>query len=506
VLWFALPVEPQHFDVLIVGAGLSGIGAAYYLQTRCPGKRYAILEARQDLGGTWDLFRYPGIRCDSDMHTLGFSFRPWTSPQSIADGASILAYLRDTAREHGIDGRIRFGLRVEHARWSTAEGRWTVRARRGETGATETFTCGFLWACTGYYRYDEGYTPDFPGMDRFEGRIMHPQRWGPDVDYAGKRVVVIGSGATAVTLVPALAKRAAHVTMLQRSPTYIVSLPAEDRASKWLRRRLPEETAYALTRWKNVVRMALFYRVARRYPAHVRRALLGRVRRSLGPGFDVGQHFAPRYDPWDERVCLVPDDDLFEALRSGQASVVTDHIDTFTEHGIRLRSGEHLPADLIVTATGLQLQFLGGATVEVDGERVIPSQKMMYRGLMLSDVPNSAVTMGYTNATWTLKCELTAEYVCRLLRHMDAHGYTQCVPRRNDPSIRPLPLIDLKSGYVERAKHELPQQGSRLPWRLYQNYLLDRVLLRRAPIDDGVLELSRGSAVGSPRAVPQHPR
>jgi monooxygenase len=486
-------VERPHYDVLIVGAGLSGIGAAHHLQARCPGKTYAIVEARERLGGTWDLFRYPGIRSDSDMYTLGYSFQPWKSPQPIADGPAILTYLKDTAEAHGIDRKIRYGLRVERVRWSTAEARWTVEATRVDTGATEVLTCGFLWVCTGYYRYDEGYTPDFPGMDRFRGQVVHPQRWGSDVAYEGKRVVVIGSGATAVTLVPSLAERAAHVTMLQRSPTYIVSMPSEDRVARWLRERLPERAAYAATRWKHIFLAALFYRLSRRYPKRVRRALIRQVRRALGPGFDVDTHFTPRYDPWDERICLVPNADLFKAIKAGHASVVTDHIDTFTEEGIRLRSGQVLQADLVVTATGLQLQFLGGASMEVDGEPVVLAERMMYRGAMLSDVPNMAISTGYTNASWTLKCELTAEYVCRLLQHMDAHGYARCQPRLNDPTVKPLPIIDLKSGYVLRAIDEMPRQGSRIPWRLHQSYLRDQRMLRRAPIEDGVMELSRGS-------------
>ena len=478
----------QHLDVIIVGAGLSGIGAAYHLQTRCPRKSYAILESRERLGGTWDLFRYPGIRSDSDMYTLGYSFRPWTDPKAIADGPSILKYVRDTAEAHGIDRKIRYGHRVVRASWSSKDARWTVEAKGADSAAVVRLTCSFLFLCAGYYDYEEGYTPDLVGRERFRGRIVHPQKWTPDVDYAGKRVVIIGSGATAVTLVPELAKRAAHVTMLQRSPTYIVTLPAHDRVADWMRARLSSESAYAVVRWKNVLLGMAFFAYCRRFPGSAKRLLVGRIKKSLR-GESHERHFTPTYDPWDQRVCLVPDGDLFEAIREGRASVVTDHIASFTENGIALRSGEVIEADLVVTATGLKLKFLGGLAFEVDGQRVLPSKTMVYKGIMCSDVPNMAFAIGYTNASWTLKCDLTSEYVCRLLRYMDARGYTRCVPRR-DPSVEEQPLIDFSSGYVQRARGELPRQGSALPWRLSQNYALDRVLLRRAPIRDRALEFS----------------
>ena len=475
--------------MLIVGAGLSGIGAAYHLQTRCPGKTFALLEARERLGGTWDLFRYPGIRSDSDMHTLGYSFRPWTQPKAIADGPSILSYLRETAEAYGIDEKIRYGLRVERARWSTQDARWTVDARAA-SGDVVRLTCSFLYVCAGYYDYDEGYTPDFPGRERFRGRIVHPQLWSPDVEYEGKRVVVIGSGATAVTLVPELARRAAHVTMLQRSPTYVVSLPVRDGIADWLRERLPARTAYAAARWKNVLRGMAFYAFSRRYPERAKRFLVGQVRKALRGKVDVATHFTPSYDPWDQRVCAVTDGDLFIALREGRASVVTDHVETFTEKGIRLRSGQELEADLVVTATGLKLKFLGGVEVEVDGRRVELNKTMTYKGLMLSDVPNLALAAGYTNASWTLKCDLTSEYVCRLVNYMDAHGYTWCCPRRTDQSLKEEPLIDFSSGYVLRAIDQLPRQGSFAPWKLYQNYALDRMMLRRGRVNDGAMEFS----------------
>ena len=478
---------PEHLDVLIVGAGLSGIGAAYHLQTRCPGKTYAILEGRERLGGTWDLFRYPGIRSDSDMYTLGYSFRPWTDPKAIADGPAILAYIRETAEAYGIDRRIRYRHRVERASWSSADARWTVEVRAGDE--RRTLTCGFLFLCAGYYDYDQGYTPELPGRERFRGRIVHPQHWPEDLDYTGQRIVVIGSGATAVTLVPELARRAAHVTMLQRSPTYIISRPSRDAIADWLRARLSPARAYAATRWKNVAIGGAFYAWCRAQPARAKRYLVGQMAKQLGGAADVATHFTPRYDPWDQRLCLVPDADLFEALRAGAVDVVTDEIDAFTERGLRLRSGAELEADLVVTATGLVLRLFGGADLVVDGRRVDPARALVYKGAMLSDVPNLAFATGYTNASWTLKVDLVSEYVCRLLDHLDARGYKTVTPRRDHRAGAEQPLIDFSSGYVTRAAGRLPKQGSASPWKLYQNYALDRLLLRRAPIEDGALEL-----------------
>jgi monooxygenase len=484
----------EHVDLLVVGAGLSGIGAAYHLQRDCPGKSYAIFEARDAIGGTWDLFRYPGIRSDSDMHTLGYSFKPWDEAKSIADGDTILSYVRETAAENGIDQKIRFGHRVVSAEWSTDDQRWTVEAERTDTGEAVRITCDFVYMCSGYYRYDQGYTPDFPGLEHFKGRIVHPQFWGDDVDYAGKRVVVIGSGATAVTLVPAMAGDAGHVTMLQRSPSYIVSLPAEDPLAQRLRGVLPLRRAYALIRWKNVLLMILSFQLSRRRPELMKQLLRKGLENRLPSGFDIDTHFTPRYNPWDQRLCLVPDGDLFEAIGDGRASIVTDEIESFTEEGIKLASGRELEADLIVTATGLNMLALGGARLSVDDEPVELPQTMTYKGMMLSGVPNMAFALGYTNASWTLKADLTSEYVCRLLNHMETYGFTQCTPRNNDPAVTDQPLIDFSSGYVQRSIDKFPRQGSKRPWRLYQNYALDLFTLRRGPIQDGVMEFRRGGA------------
>jgi monooxygenase len=483
----------EHFDVLIIGAGLSGIGAGYHLQTKCPRKSFVILEGRDASGGTWDLFRYPGIRSDSDMFTLGYSFKPWTEPKAIADGPRILNYVRETAAENGIDRKIRYRHRVKRASWSTPDARWTVEAERivGE-GATETvaFTCNFLFSCAGYYKYEEGYTPEFAGTADFAGRIIHPQKWPEDLDYAGKRVVVIGSGATAVTLVPEMAKTAGHVTMLQRSPTYVVSRPAQDPLANKLRRNLPAKIAYHLIRWRNVLWGMYFFQLSRRKPAEVKRLILGGVRMALGPDYDVATHFTPRYNPWDQRLCLVPDGDLFNAIRENRASVVTREIDTFTKNGIRLKDGSELPADIIVTATGLVLEVLGGVQVSVDGRAVDFSRELTYKGMMYADVPNLASSFGYTNASWTLKCDLTCEYVCRLINYMERHNYRQCMPHNADPAIEALPSLDFSSGYVQRAVAKMPKQGSKRPWRLYQNYALDIVSLRFGKVDDGVMQYS----------------
>jgi cation diffusion facilitator CzcD-associated flavoprotein CzcO len=479
-------METDHVDVLIVGAGLSGIGAACHLQKHCPHKTFAILEAREALGGTWDLFRYPGIRSDSDMFTLGYSFRPWDAARAIADGPSILQYIRDTAREHGVEERIRFGHRVLHAAWSTVEARWTVEAERIGTGETVTVTCGFLYACTGYYRYDEGYTPQFQGIESFRGSIVHPQHWDESLDCAGKRVVVIGSGSTAVTLVPSLAEHAEHVTMLQRSPSYIVALPALDPIAGALRRVLPAKIAYAILRWKNARLMMLNFKLSRRAPKLMRRLIRSGVARRLPAGYDIDTHFNPSYEPWDQRLCLAPDGDLFDAVSDGRASVTTEEIESFTESGLKLSSGEELPADIIITATGLNLLALGGLQLAIDGVEVELSRTVAYKGAMLCGVPNLAMTFGYTNASWTLKADLVATYVCRLLTYMDEHGHATCTPQPPDPSLPTEPFLDLNSGYVLRSIDLLPRQGTGAPWRLHQNYFADRPVLKRGPVDDAM--------------------
>ncbi len=475
----------EHVDVLIVGAGLSGIGAARQLQDRLPHKTYAIFEAREALGGTWDLFRYPGVRSDSDMHTLGYRFRPWTAAKAIADGPAILEYVRDTAREAGIDRRVRFSHRVRRASWSSRDARWTV-----EVEGRAPVSCSFLYGCGGYYRYDAGFRPDWPGLDRFGGRVIHPQFWPSDLDYAGRRIVVIGSGATAVTLVPALTDQAAHVTMLQRSPTYILSIPSEDAIANVLRRLLGARAAYPIVRWKNVALSTAIYEACQRRPREMRALLRRGLMRRLPDGYDVDTHFNPTYGPWDQRLCLVPDGDLFDAISAGTASVVTDRIEAFTEHGIRLASGADLEADIVVTATGLNLLAIGGIELVVDGRPVALPDTLAYKGMMLSGVPNFAFTIGYTNASWTLKADLVADYVCRLLAHMDRHGHRRCVPVDDDPTIERRPLLDFAAGYVQRSIHLFPKGGSRAPWRLGMSYAQDVLRLRHGGIEDGALRFS----------------
>ena len=487
----------EHLDVIVVGAGLSGIGAAYHLQRELPAKRYAILESRQAIGGTWDLFRYPGIRSDSDLHTYGYCFKPWVDEKSIADGPSILRYIEETARENGIDRHIRFGHRLERIEWSSEEAVWTVHARRRDEHGEEdvTLTCSWLFCASGYYRYDQGYLPDFPGAERFEGSIVHPQHWPQDLDYTGKRVVVIGSGATAVTLVPARADRAAHVTMLQRSPTYVISLPEKDPIANLLKRVLPAPRAYALTRRKNVWLQRTVYELSQRHPALVKRWLRRRLARKLPAGYDIDTHFTPSYDPWDQRLCAVPDDDLFAAISSGRASVVTEHIKEFTESGILLQSGEVLPADIVVTATGLDLLALGGMDVVVDGSPVELPEKLVYKSAMLSDVPNLVFVFGYTNSSWTLKLDLVCEYICRLIAFMDRRGYASAVPVNDDPAMPTRPFLDFGAGYVRRAMDRFPRQGTTGPWQVKMSYAADLHVLREGTLDDGVLRFSRAPAL-----------
>jgi cation diffusion facilitator CzcD-associated flavoprotein CzcO len=480
----------EHLDVLIVGAGLSGVGAARYLQTECPWASYAIFEARDAIGGTWDLFRYPGVRSDSDMFTLGYSFRPWEGKKAIADGDSILQYIRDTAAEAGIDRRIRFRHRVVSARWSSADACWRVGAERLDTGEPVELTCGFLFSCSGYYRYDRGHQPDFAGVDRFRGRIVHPQAWPEDLDYAGRRIVVIGSGATAVTLIPALAATAGHVTMLQRSPSYITSLPAEDPIANGLRRLLPPRLAGPVIRWFKALTTQGFFQLSRHRPALVKRLLRDQAKRKLPAGYDIDTHFSPRYDPWDQRLCLIPDGDLFTAISDGRASVVTDRIDTFTEHGLRLESGAELDADIIITATGLELLFIGGIKLMVDGEPVDVANRLVYKGMMLEGVPNLAVAFGYTNASWTLKCDLTCDHVCRLLNRMRRIDMRQCTPINVDASVSARPMLPLTSGYVLRSIDRFPKQGSRDPWRVFQSYLRDYRALKLGGVEHPALVFS----------------
>jgi monooxygenase len=483
----------EFVDVVIVGAGISGISAAWHLQDRCPNKSYVVLERRENLGGTWDLFKYPGIRSDSDMFTLGFRFKPWTSEKAIADGPSIMSYLKETVADSGIDKHIRYGHKVVGADWSDAENRWTVRVERdGEEVEIKT---SFLFACSGYYNYDEGYTPEFAGSDDFEGPIIHPQHWPEELDYAAKKIVVIGSGATAVTLIPALADSGAgHVTMLQRSPSYILSLPDEDPIAERLRRLLPEGAAYTATRWKNVAQQSILYQACRKLPQRMRRTLTSLVKRQLPEGYDVDKHFSPRYNPWDQRLCLVPNGDLFKSIRNGNADIVTDSIERFTETGIKLTSGEELQADIVVTATGLNLQLFGGAAISRNGVPVDLHDTMAYKGMMLTHLPNMAFTIGYTNASWTLKADLVSEFVCRVLNYMDAKGFDTVEPQHPGSSVDERPLMDFTPGYVLRALDYLPKAGHVAPWRLKQNYLLDLRLIRRGKVDDEALEFTKHRA------------
>jgi monooxygenase len=479
----------NHVDVLIVGAGLSGIGAAHQLRKAFPGRTYRILEAREAIGGTWDLFRYPGVRSDSDMHTLGYRFRPWTQSKAIADGPSILEYVRATAREAGIDRHILFNHRVVSAAWSTEDSRWTVESIHEDE--TVTMPASLLYMCSGYYHYDAGYTPAFPGVDRFEGQVVHPQLWPDDLDYTNKKVVVIGSGATAVTLVPAMTDRAAHVTMLQRSPTYVMALPAEDKIANRLRKILGPERAYFLTRWKNVLMSTFFYQLSRRRPDVAKSMIRKATVKLLPPDYEVDTHFKPKYQPWDQRLCLVPDGDLFKAIRHGRASVVTDQIKEFTPKGMELASGAELEADIVVTATGLRLLAFGGMELTVDGHKVELNKTMAYKGMMLSNVPNFVFTIGYTNASWTLKADLVSEYTIRLLKHMETKGYTKFVPKNEDPTVTERPLMDFQAGYVLRSMHEFPRAGSRTPWQLGMSYAHDVVSLRHGKVEDGAMKFEK---------------
>jgi len=490
-------VSAQYYDVIIVGAGLSGIGAAYQIQQQCPTKNFLILEGRNSSGGTWDLFRYPGIRSDSDMHTLGYKFKPWRQAEAIADGPSILKYIKETATEAGIDPHIRYGHQVKSANWSSTESLWTVHVQRVDSEEEINIRCNFLLMCAGYYSYEKGYTPEFKGQELFQGQVVHPQQWPENLDYHNKKVIIIGSGATAVTLAPELAKDAERVVMVQRSPTYVVSVPAQDKVANLLRKFLPQRTAYAITRWKNVSFQQMVYKKSRTAPEKVKKKILALVVKELGPDYDVGTHFTPLYNPWDQRLCVVPNSDLFKSIRSGKTEMVTDHIDTFTERGLRLQSGRELEADIIVTATGLNLQVLGGVQFTVDDRPVVFSDTWTYKGLMFSDVPNLVVTFGYINASWTLRADLIAEYVCRLLNYMDATGSRQCTPRlrAEDANMQPrLWIDDFSSGYMQRMLHLFPRQGDHDPWTNPQNYNRDKKLLRSGSLEDGVLVFDNASA------------
>ena len=476
----------HHVDVLVIGAGISGISAAHHLQTQCPHKSFLILEGRDSIGGTWDLFKYPGIRSDSDMYTLGFSFRPWRDPKAIADGPSIMSYLHGAVEDDGLQDKIRFGRKVINAQWSSQAAQWTLTVLNTQSQQEEVFTCGFVHLCTGYYNYEQAHHPDFPGEKNFKGPVIHPQFWPEDLDYENKKVVVIGSGATAVTLVPAMAEKAAKVTMLQRSPTYIVSMPAENPLANWARRNLPAKLAYGLTRWRNVLLNRIMFWYCRRYPDKAKKLLLKGVRAELPKGFDIEKHLTPHYNVWDQRVCLAPDGDFFAALRAGTADIVTDHIECFTKRGVKVKSGAEIDADIIVSATGLDLKFFGGVDIQVDNKPVLAKDTMTYKGMMFSGVPNLALSSGYTNASWTLKCDLTSAYVCRLLNHMDKKGFTQARPELDWADMEVAPLLDFTSGYVVRKLDELPKQGTVTPWRLHQNYLLDIMMLRMGRVTDGI--------------------
>lgn len=486
-------MTPEYCDVVIVGAGISGISAAYHLQKKCPDKRYVILEGRNAIGGTWDLFRYPGIRSDSDMYTFGYRFKPWRNARAIADGPSILEYLHETIRENHIDQQIRLGHRVTRANWSSTDASWNLEVQRQATGEVVRLRCNLLLMCSGYYSYQAGYTPEFKGRETFQGTVVHPQHWPADLDYRDKRVIVIGSGATAMTLVPAIATDVKHVVMLQRSPTYVVSLPARDRVAQLLRLFLPETIAHALVRWKNIFLQQFFYHRMRKYPEVARKKLIDRIRLELGPDYDVERHFTPKYNPWDQRLCVVPDGDLFQALKSGKASIVTDQIDCFTPTGVQLKSGTTLEADIIITATGLNLIRLGNVTFSIDGEPVDFPNTFTYKGVMFSNVPNLIYTFGYINASWTLRADLTSEFACRLIQHMDKLGVRQCTPRlrEEDLGMSPRPFIEhFTPGYIQRSIHLMPKQGDREPWLNPQTYPDDKKRLRWGRIDDGVLQFS----------------
>ncbi|MEK9711491.1 MAG: NAD(P)/FAD-dependent oxidoreductase [Thalassolituus sp.] len=478
----------EHFDVLIAGAGLSGIGVACHLSEKCPDKSVAILEARDAIGGTWDLFRYPGIRSDSDMFTLGYRFKPWTSDKGIADGGDIRDYIRNAAQEHGVDKKIRFGHKVTNANWSTKDKLWTITAQVGDE--TRVYTSKYIVGCTGYYDYDEGFTPEFDGRDDFKGQIIHPQFWPEDLDYTGKKVVVIGSGATAVTLIPSMSREVEKITMLQRSPTYIVPVPSKDKLAIRLRKFLPESFVYTIIRSRNIMLTMAFYNYCKRFPQKARDFIFNFNKKILPKDFDMS-HFTPKYNPWDERLCAVPGGDLYKAIHKGKADVVTDHIDRFVDNGILLKSGKTLEADIIITATGLKVVVLGKINVTMDGQPFNVTDKMSYRGVMFEGVPNAAMVFGYTNSSWTLKADLIADYFCRVIQHMDKKGYDSVIPVNRDPAMPKKSFIDLSSGYISRVKDQLPKQGTRGAWKLHQNYFRDYLSLRLSSISAKELEYGK---------------
>ena len=494
-------MQNTHLDVLIIGAGISGISAAYYLQRDCPTKSYAILEGRHTLGGTWDLFKYPGIRSDSDMYTLGFAFKPWTAPKAIADGPSIMRYLQETVDEFGIRQHIRYNQMVIDASWSSEDALWTLSVKDKTTQNSQTYTCNFLSMCSGYYNYEKGYTPDFKGIEAFQGKVIHPQKWPEDLNYDNQKIVVIGSGATAVTIVPEMAKKAAHVTMLQRSPTFVVSAPDVDKLAVFTNKIFPSKFAYSMNRWRKILMQRFMFNIARKYPKTMKKMLIGGVAKELGEEFDVKTHFTPSYNPWDQRICLVPNGDLFESIKENKSSVVTDHIETFVPNGIQLKSGKTLEADIIVTATGLNLKLLGGINFVVDGKTIDLSKTISYRAIMFSDIPNLALAFGYTNASWTLKCDLSNQYVCRLINYMNENGYRKCMPIQNDPNLELEDWLDFNSGYIRRVIDTLPKQGTKKPWKLDQNYLVDRKMIGNAALNDGVMEFSAPEEVAKEKTV-----
>lgn len=483
-------MKNTQVDVLIIGAGLSGIGAACHLRRESPSKTFAIIERRKAMGGTWDLFKYPGIRSDSDMFTLGYNFKPWKGTKVLAGGADIKKYIEEAAKEYKVADHVHFGLKGEKLEWSTENAQWTLTALNEETGEAETFTANFVIGCTGYYNYDSGYTPEFPGLDKFKGQLVHPQKWPENFDYSGKKVVVIGSGATAITLVPSMADEAGHVTMLQRSPTYVASIPSVDPVSETLRKFMPMSMVYAAGRARNISLQRLIFKLCKQRPTTMRRLLLGQIKRRMGSDFDM-KHFTPKYNPWDQRLCVVPDSDLFKTIKSGKASVETDEIDTFTAKGIKLKSGKELEADIVITATGLDLQMLGGMGIIVDGKEVQPNETMSYKGIMLSGVPNMGMVFGYTNSSWTLKADLANQYYCRLINHMDEKGWKQCMPVDTEGVMTDQDFLGLESGYVKRVSHRLPRQGAKSPWDVVNNYFQDLPRLKLGKLDDGAMEFSQ---------------